>query len=325
MKIGLTYDLRDEYLAAGYGEEETAEFDKPETIAAIENTLKTMGFETDRIGHVKSLMARLQAGDRWDLVFNIAEGLYGIGREAQVPALLDAYRIPYTFSDALVCALTLHKGMTKHVVRDLGIPTADFAVVNDEEDLESVKLPYPLFVKPVAEGTSKGISADSKVTDPAALKGVCRHLWEEFAQPVLIERFLPGREMTVGIIGTGHKARVIGMMEIILNHKAEADSYSYANKEEYEDRVIYRLVEQPLADTIAKLALRVWRGLGCRDAGRVDFRLDGSGVPNFLEINPLAGLNPHRSDLPILCGLIGIDYPTLLKEIINSALEREGM
>ena len=142
MRVGITYDLREEYLAEGYGEVETAEFDKPDTIDAIQSTLESLGFETDRIGHVRNLVARLANGDRWDMVFNIAEGLRGYGREAQVPALLDAYDIPYTFSDPLVLSLTLHKGMTKRVIRDLMIPTADFAVVESEEDIAGVNLPF---------------------------------------------------------------------------------------------------------------------------------------------------------------------------------------
>src|SRR5512137_2348649 len=116
MKVGLTYDLRDDYLAEGYGEEETAEFDRISTIEAIDSTLQQLGYATDRVGHVRSLVARLAAGDRWDMVFNICEGMFGIGREAQVPALLDAFSIPYAFSDPLVLALSLHKGMTKMVV-----------------------------------------------------------------------------------------------------------------------------------------------------------------------------------------------------------------
>ena len=140
MKIGITYDLRDDYLALGYSEEETAEFDKPETIAALEQALQSLGYETARIGNVRSLVQRLSCGDRWDLVFNIAEGLRGFGREAVVPALLEAYHIPCTFSDALVLSLTLHKGMTKHVIRDLGIPTPDFAVIETAADIETAAI-----------------------------------------------------------------------------------------------------------------------------------------------------------------------------------------
>lgn len=128
MRIAMTYDLRDDYLAAGYGEEETAEFDRLSTIEAIEAAILAMGHEPVRVGNIMSLVVKLAAGERWDLVFNIAEGLYGYGREAQVPALLDAFRIPYVFSGPLVQSVTLHKGVAKHVVRDCGLPTPDFAV-----------------------------------------------------------------------------------------------------------------------------------------------------------------------------------------------------
>jgi len=165
LKIGLTYDLRDDYLQEGFGLEETAEFDLPDTIAAIEQVILDNGFIADRIGHIQSLIRRLAQGDRWDLVFNIAEGLYGFGRESQVPAVLDAYNIPYTFSDPLGHAITLHKGVTKQILRDCGIPTPDFCIVNDEKDIDKVKLPFPVFAKPVAEGTGKGINAFSKISN----------------------------------------------------------------------------------------------------------------------------------------------------------------
>ena len=129
MNIGITYDLRDDYLSEGYSYEETAEFDRIDTIDGIDEALQALGHTTDRIGNVKQLVKRLAAGHRWDLVFNIAEGMHGAGREALVPALLDAYRIPYTFSDPFVLTLTLHKGLTKTIIRAAGIRTADFVVV----------------------------------------------------------------------------------------------------------------------------------------------------------------------------------------------------
>lgn len=322
MTIGLTYDLRDDYLAEGYGDEETAEFDHRETIDAIDRTLQALGYQTERIGHVRALVQRLAKGDRWDLVFNIAEGLYGLGREALVPALLDAYQIPYTFSDPMVLALTLHKGMTKHVIQNLGIPTPDFAVVTTLAEIDRVNLPFPLFAKPVAEGTGKGITAASKIRSPDDLRQVCQHLLTTFRQPVLIETFLPGREFTVGLIGTGPDARAIGAMEVILKEHAEQDVYSYHNKSHYQGIVDYALVTDAVAQHAQKVALAAWRGLGCRDAGRIDLRVDATGVPNFIEVNPLAGIRPAYSDLCILCDFVGISYQELIRQIMNSALQR---
>jgi D-alanine-D-alanine ligase len=313
MKIGLTYDLRDEYLAEGYSEQDTAEFDRRDTIEAIERTLQDLGFRTERIGHARHLIKRLALGERWDMVFNIAEGLYGFGREALIPALLEAHRIPCVFSDSLVLVLTLHKGMTKHVVRDLGIPTPDFAVLETEADLEDVFLPYPLFAKPVAEGTGKGVTAASKIANRKELRQVCRSLFSAYTQPVILETFLPGREFTVGILGTGVEARAIGTLEVVLNDRAEQNVYSYVNKEYCEELVEYRLVTDEMAQHAQRVALAAWQGLGCRDA---------DGIPNFIEVNPLAGLHPEHSDLPILCTQIGMSYRELLDAIMQSAMKR---
>jgi D-alanine-D-alanine ligase len=322
VRVGFTYDLRDDYLREGYTEEETAEFDAGVTIDAIETVLASLGHSVDRVGGISHLTKRLTAGDRWDLVFNYAEGLFGFAREAQVPALLDAFQIPYTFSDALVLALTLHKGLTKHVVRDLGIPTPDFAIVSSESDLEdvNVRLPYPLFVKPVAGGSGVGVSAASFVADTSALASTSRDLLRRFRQPALVETFLPGRELTVGIVGTGPRARVLGVMEVVFTPDAEAHGYSYANKKLVHAR--YRIVDDATAVEAAGIALRAWNGLGCRDSGRVDCRCDRDGHAQFLEVNPLAGLHPELGDLVILAGLVGVPYDTLIESIVASACER---
>jgi D-alanine-D-alanine ligase len=322
MKIGITYDLREDYLREGFSEEETAEFDRPETIDAIEQALLSFGYETVRIGHIKNLVARLATGERWDLVFNIAEGLRGYAREAQVPALLDAYEVPYTFSDPLVLSLALHKGMTKHVMRSIGIPTPDFAVVESIQDIDHIHLPFPLFAKPVAEGTGKGIKSDSKITSQTDLISACQRLLMEFMQPVLVERYLPGREFTVGIVGTGKNASAIAVMEVMVKDSTDHPIYSYDNKENYEERVEYRLVNGSIADKAKEVALAAWRGLGCRDGGRIDLRADEKGIPNFVEVNPLAGLHPVHSDLPIMCGLSGITYCELIQKMVRSALVR---
>lgn len=322
MRIGLTYDLREEYLALGYQEEETAEFDRRETIDALEQTLQQLGYETDLIGHAKNLAKRLVMGDRWDMVFNIAEGLRGIGREALVPALLDAYDVHYTFSDPLVLSLTLHKAMAKRVVRDLGIPTPDFFVVERESDIGRIDLPLPLFVKPLAEGTGKGITASSKIQNRDLLGAECCRMLAAYRQPVLVERFLPGREFTVGIVGTGDNAVSIGVMEVVLKDNAEPDVYSYVNKERCEELVEYRLADDPTARKATEVALMSYQGFGCRDAGRVDLRVDDRGIPNFMEINPLAGLHPEHSDLCIIAGKAGMNYRNLIRAIMTSAAAR---
>ncbi|MCK9463308.1 MAG: D-alanine--D-alanine ligase [Proteobacteria bacterium] len=321
MKIGLTYDLKEEYLALGFSEEETAELDKPATIEGVEAALRANGWETERVGNHLALMAALAAGRRWDLVFNIAEGLRGLGRESLVPCLLDAFDIPYTFSDPMVLALSLHKGMCKRAVRDAGVPTAPFLVVERLADLEHLALRFPLFAKPVAEGTGKGISAASRIGDREALLCACDDLLRRFGQPVLVEEFLPGREFTVGVLGTGRAARPVAVMEVLF--REEGTIYSYATKENYLERVDYALADDPaLEKGVADVALGAWRALGCRDGGRVDVRLDDRGRPMFIEVNPLAGLNPVDSDLPIMCRLSGRPYEELIGEIVRSALSR---
>jgi D-alanine-D-alanine ligase len=325
MRIGLTYDLRQDYLAAGFSADETAEFDRPDTVEALDSALRKLGHTTDRIGHARQLIARLSRNETWDLVFNIAEGLSGIAREAQVPAILDVYGIAYTFSDPLVLALSLHKGLTKTVVAASGVPTPPFYVVKSLGDLKDVDLAYPVFAKPLAEGTGKGVSPASRAANAGALNSVCETLLAEYQQPVLVEAYLPGREFTVGIVGTGPKAQAIGTMEVLLRPAAEPSAYSYVNKENCEELVDYELVRPEDDDQVRaaeQVALQAWNVLDCRDAGRVDLRCDGVGRPNFMEVNPLAGLHPEHSDLPILATKVGIQYVELIRRIVESATPR---
>ena len=323
MRIGFTYDLKADYLALGFGEHAVAEFDTEVTIEAISAALEDLGHEVVRIGHVKALAARLVAGERWDLVFNIAEGVAGFGRESQVPALLEAYAIPYTFSDPLVCALTLHKGMAKHVARGHGVPTPNFALVATPAEAAAVRLPFPLFVKPVAEGTSKGVTARSLVTTRTALIEVCAELIAEYREPVLVEEFLSGREFTVGILGTGAGSRALATLEVELRAGADAAVYSYRNKAQWRELVEYKLLEAgALRRGVEEVALATWKCLGCRDAGRVDVRLDAAGNPQMLEVNPLAGLTPEHSDLPIMAALQGMDFESLIGEILRCTATR---
>lgn len=324
MRIGLTYDLRREYLAAGYGEEETAEFDREETVIALARAITEHGHAVERIGSVQALVRRLAIGERWDLVFNIAEGLRGPGREAQVPAVLEAFGIAYTFADPLVASVALHKGWTKLVMRAAGIPTPEFAVVANAEDAARLVLPLPVIVKPVGEGTGKGIGPGSVVRAPEQLVSRCAVVIERYAQAALVESFLPGREFTVGVLGTGAASAVLGTLEIELLPQAEPDVYSYLNKEDCEHLVEYRRADaaEPVVARAEALALAAWRVLGGRDGGRVDLRCDDRGEPQFLEVNPLAGLHPQHSDLPMIATAVGMSYETLIGRILASASER---
>lgn len=322
LRCGLTYDLRQDYLAMGYGEEATAEFDSPRTIEGLETALSALGFAVERIGHVKALAARLVAGERWDFVFNICEGVAGLGRESQVPCLLDAYAIPYVFSDPLTNALTLDKAMAKKVLLHDGVPTAAFALVAHPSEAAAVTLPFPVFAKPVAEGSGKGVGPASLVRSPADLERVAAALIAEFRQPVLVEAYLPGREFTVGITGEGEAARAIGVMEVIEDDAVTEGGYGYDNKQNWEGKIGYELVDDAEARAAAAVALAGWRALRCRDGGRVDVRSDALGRPHFIEVNPLAGLHPDYSDLVFLANFAGLTYQDLIAEIVASFLAR---
>ncbi|MEW6338337.1 MAG: D-alanine--D-alanine ligase [Acidobacteriota bacterium] len=323
LSIGLVYDLKEDYLRAGLSPEQVMEFDSEETITGIAEGLASLGHGVDRVGRGVELARRLASGERWDLVFNIAEGVAGRSREAQVPAVCELFDQAYTFADPLTCALTLDKAMAKRVVRDLGLPTAPFGLVRRVEDVAALEPGYPVFAKPVAEGSSKGVTASSLARTAGELAAVCRELLSSFSQPVLVERYLPGRELTVGVVGNGAKVRAIGVMEVLITSGEETHAYTALNKDEYLERVTYRLVEnEPLFERARAVALAAYLGLGCRDGARVDLRCDEHGEPNFLEANPLPGLHHVRSDLPIMARLAGHDFRTLLSWIVDAAVER---
>lgn len=324
LTVGLVYDLRDDYLAQGFTEEQAAEFDSAVTITALEQTLEHLGYRVERVGNGPALAAQLAIGKRWDLVFNFAEGLYGRSREAQVPALLEMYGVPYTFSDPLVCALTLDKAMTKRVVQSAGLNTPRFRVVRSSQDIAAVDLEYPLFAKPLAEGTGKGVDEHSRIDSAETLGRVCLRLLERFRQPVLVEEYLPGREFTTAILGTGAEATVVGTMEFSIRAGAPTQDYSYIMKEFCDDFVTYYPMPQgALREEVEDLALQAHRVLECRDLSRVDIRLDARGRPAFIEINPLPGLNPEHSDLPMIARQEGLTYEEVIRRVVNSALARQ--
>jgi len=319
MRVGLTYDLRSWYLDRGYSMDDTAEFDKQETVDALENSLKMMGHQTELVGNTFQLIEALAAGKKWDMIFNIAEGLYGDGRESVVPAILDQYRIPYVFSGPVIMGLSLNKHIAKLVVSAAGVPVSPGFLISAPEDIAKCKLAYPLFVKPVSEGTGKGITRKSLVNSPGELKEMAGWILNEFHQPALTEEYLPGREFTVGVVGHGDDACTIGGMEVIC---ADNLPYSVEVKENYQNYCTYKALDKDIEDECRSVALGAWKSLDAVDAGRVDLKADRNGRICFIEANPLAGLNPVHSDLPILARFYGIEYQQLMEMIMKAATKR---
>ena len=322
MRIGLTYDLRSWYLDRGYSMEDTAEFDKQDTVEAIAGALHKMGFETEPVGNCFQLIEALAAGKKWDLVFNIAEGLYGDGRESVVPAILDQYAIPYVFSGPVIMGISLNKHLTRLVMSAAGIPVSPGMLISEPGDVEKCNLTYPLFIKPVSEGTGKGITEKSLISSAVELKEMSEWIINRFRQPALVEEYLPGREFTVGVIGTGDETIAIGGMEIECKDNLP---YSVEFKENYQTYCKYLPMPPDFLEECKHVAMGVWKALGGVDAGRVDVKADRTGRICFMEVNPLAGLHPIHSDLPILSRLTGIDYQSLMEMIMKSAIKRHHL
>ncbi len=323
LDIALCYDLKEEYLAAGFSELEVMEFDDEGVVAGLEGALRELGHRPERVGRGIELARRLVAGRRWDLVLSIAEGVAGRGREAQVPALCELFGQRYAFSDPVTCGVTLDKAWAKRIVAAAGVPTTPSLVVHSLADLEGCRLRGALFVKPLAEGSSKGVTGRSLVKKRGRLAGVCAELLAEHPTGLLVEPYLPGREVTVGVLGSNGDARVVGVMEVLYTERAEGIGYTAQNKDEWLANVRYRLVQgEALAETASRMALASYEALECRDAARVDLRCDAAGRPQFMEINPLPGLHPVRSDLPILSRLGGMAYRDLIGAIVDSAMTR---
>ncbi|MBT3323296.1 MAG: ATP-grasp domain-containing protein [Anaerolineae bacterium] len=321
MKIGFTYNLRSkEKPDKNSPEDYYGEYESDETIEGITEALEKLGHEVIRIGDITSLVKFLAEGQRVDLVFNMAEGRYGRARESQVPSILEAYQIPYTFSDPLTLAICLDKGLTKDILNTAKIPTPAHQILVPNASIETT-LPFPLFVKPLYEGASKGINENAIIHTEKELTKRTKWLWKNYKQSVLLEKCLSGREFTVGILGTGKNAHAIGAMEIILKENRKV--YDFHVKENYEELTSYSFdIKSPLKEKLLNIALKSWQALQCRDGGRVDIRLDEDGNPHVLEINTLPGLHHIHSDLPIIARSIGMSFTELLDEILTHAIKR---
>jgi D-alanine-D-alanine ligase len=332
MRIGITYDLKCDGAPAGclpddLPDDFQEEFDSPVTIEAITRGLRGLGHEVILLGDGREMIERLLA-DPPDFVFNFAEG-QGIGRsrEARVPAVLEMLGIPYSGSDPLTLAVTLDKDCAKRLVQSAGGAVPQGYVLALEDDVAAVAarqpIPYPLIVKPAWEGSSKGIRRKCLVQRPEDLAEAVESLRRDHRQPILVEEFVAGDELTVGMVGND-PPRIIGIMRVLPQQATAHFVYSLEVKRDYRRQVRYECparLPAGVLDSVAEAARLAHRALGCRDVARIDFRLR-DGVPYFLEVNPLPGLNPESSDLVILAQLAGWRYEQLIEAILQAALDR---
>ncbi len=330
MKLGLTFSERSpvaSVAAGGSSSDAEEEFDSPETIAAIAAALHSHGHTVELLGDGPRLAAKLLAGFKPELVFNLAEGR-GIGRcrEAWTPALLEMFRVPYTGSDPLTLAAALDKNFAKRLVRAAGVPVPAGLLVAGNiaalaKELDALSL--PAIVKPAFEGSSKGILGTSLITARGELSEIVAQRLAVYNQPILVEEFIDGRELTVGVIGN-ESPEILAIMEVLPLRAAGPFVYGLEVKRNWREEVRY---ESPAKLTAAETAavndatLTAFHALGCRDVARIDFRLR-EGVPYFIEANPLPGLSPGTSDLVLLAEGVGIDYAALIGRILAAALRR---
>jgi D-alanine-D-alanine ligase len=320
LRVGLTYNLRRLTVAQGDAE---AEFDTPTTIEAISAAIAQQGHDVVPVEANADLPIALRDA-RVDLVFNIAEGLSGMSREAQVPALCEMMGLEFTGSETACMALTLNKATAKRLVAQDGVLTPAFSVLYTGKEKLPKHFSFPAIVKPIAEGSSKGILEKQVVEDEVALRRVAHALIRRYKQPVLAEAFLPGREFTVALLGE-RKPRVLPIMEIVFTDQDEPfPIYSFKSKFEsvgVENKVpcdVDVLLQKQLENT----ARASFQALGCRDIARVDLRLDGGGRVHFIECNPLPGIAPNFSDLCVMAKAEGTSYEKLVAEIMAPALKR---
>jgi D-alanine--D-alanine ligase len=319
LRVGLTFNLKRIDPATSDAE---AEFDSPRTIAAITAAIESHGHTVVPLEATANL-PRLLADAAVDVVFNVAEGSRGRGREAHVPALCELSGIPYSGSDATTLSLCLDKGLTKQILRSAGIDTADWQVMTTgREKLRPLR--YPVIVKPNAEGTSKGITSASVVTDEVSLRAAARALVERYHQPALVEEYISGRELTVGILGD-RRPRVLPLMEIVFIGAGPHPVYGFEEKQSFTPRV---RAECPARLTpaeqkrIEKVARDTFTALDCRDVARVDLRMAPDGKVYVIEINPLPGLTPEFSDLCTIAKVAGMDHRALIGEILAGSMKR---
>lgn len=321
--VGLAYNLARVKADPNGDRDHEAEFDAPETVAAIAGALRSLGHAVVHL-EAKPGMLDVVRRRRVDVVFNIAEGYAGRAREAQVPALLELLGVPYTGSDPTALAVTLDKALAKRIVASAGVPTAAFCVLSTGIEPLPPEFRFPAVVKPLAEGSSKGLHGASVVADEEAMREAAWALIHRYRQPALAEVFLSGREFTVGVLEWPTR-RALPVMEIVFDGADQHPVYSFSHKQGVAKGVGYQVpasLEPELAATLESAALTSFEALGCRDVARMDFRMDRAGQVCFIECNPLPGLTPGWSDLCLIGDAAGISYESLIDHILQPALLR---
>ena len=325
--VGLTFDLKTDYaFKEGDPPDANAEFDHPSTIDVIAEAIECCGFRVKKIGNVASVLEKID-NLGVDIVFNISEGISGRNRESQVPILLEMAGIPFVGADALTLSLTLDKIMAKKIFIAERIPTPKFFEVKAYDELVNTDhCKYPLIVKPRFEGSSKGLTDNSRVENIDELKKQVEYIITNYKQPALIEEFITGREFTVAVIGND-APEVMPPVQIKIDGRLKLQDKFYTFARITSDRLEYicpARINQDLKKKLADLALRTYRAVECRDFGRIDFRVDNNGNPYVLEINPLPSLSTEDVFM-ITAKVIGISYEEMIGKILNSALSRYNL
>jgi len=327
MRIGLSYDLKGAVpLDEASPEDALEEYDSRETVGLIAAALEAGGHLVVMLGGGREFLDNILR-EKVDIVFNIAEGRGNSrSRESQVPSVLEMLGIPYSGSDSQCLAICLDKPLAKKLVAAEGVSTPRWQVITDEEDLAQVpweQFIFPAIVKPAHEGSSKGIRRTSVVDNVRRMQEEVSRLLEAYRQPVMVEEFIAGDEVTVGIIGNS-PPKVMGMMRILPRRRDNYFVYSLEVKRDYLNLVDYECppqLEDEVRERIALSSLKVFKVLGCRDFARLDFRISPEGVPYFLEINPLPGLGSY-SDLVIMAKKLGWTHQGLIQAVLDAALKR---
>lgn len=326
LTVGIVYNLKKGITSEA--EDIEAEYDSLDTINAICNALKAASIRVELFEANADLFDKLKEFPV-DIVFNIAEGTSGRGREAQVPAILSFIGVPFTGSDETTLCLSLDKSLTKRFLTTYGIKTPDYQLVKSLDFKLNPSLHFPLIVKPNSEGSSKGISNLAVVDNTNQLYSIIERNFKLYGQPMLIEEFIKGREFTVGVLGNDDDMRVFEPLEICyLKSERESRIYSYHVKKNFKKYIEYRCppqLESQTINTMKKIASDIYLALECRDFARIDFRLSEDETIYFIEINPLPGLAPGYSDYPMLASFCGTEYTELVVSILNAALKRYGM